>query len=425
MSREPLSVVDAAWLAMGSDENPMVITVVLTFATPIDRAALVAMLRKTAAHPRFRSRAVRHVGGGYWEEDRRFDVEAHVSHVACPAPGDRAALEEIVGDLQGQPLDPERPLWRATLVDGVEGGSAVVLRLHHALGDGVALVAMLLDLSDEAKGMLVPEVGQARTEAHGAVDFAKLAASHAATLGRLLLLPPDPDTPLRGPLGTRKRVAWTRPLPLDRVKAAAKAVGVKVNDVLVALVSAALTDELELRGAMKDGLEIHALLPVFLRGAVGGLGNHFGLVFLALPLGVRTPLERVRAVARRMDRLKSGEDAAVAWEVLAAMGAASAEIERIGVDLFSKKASVMITNVPGPPMPVPLSGHVIDDIIVFAPVSGHIGVGVSFLSYAGHVRGGIAADARLVPEPSRLVRAMEAHFEELEATIAQAGPRPR
>lgn len=414
MEREPLSAVDAAWLGMGSDENPMVITAVLVFARPVARELVLETMTRVSAEGRFRARVRRSISGASWEKDPTFEVASHVARVACPAPGDRAALEGVVSDLRGQPLDPDRPLWHVTVVDGVGGGSAVVARVHHALGDGMALVSMLLGLGGASGGVDLADVGVAPPAPTGAVDLAKTAADHVATLGRLVIMPSDPKTPLKGALGTRKLVAWTERLPLDRVKAVARALGAKVNDVMTALVSAAVADELARAGALEDGLEVHALVPVFFRGSAG-MGNHFGLVFLALPLGTRDPRDRVRAVARRMALRKEGADAAVSWEVLAAMGVASAELERVGIEIFSRKATMLVTNVPGPPVPLPLFGQEIADLVVCAPNAGHIGLGFSILSYAGAVRACVGVDARLVDDARRLTDSMERHWATLEA----------
>ncbi len=155
-------------------------------------------------------------------------------------------------------------------------------------------------------------------------------------------------------------------------------------------------------------------MPVFFRGSAG-MGNHFGLVFLALPLGTHDPRDRVRAVARRMAERKEGADAAVSWEILAAMGVASSELERIGIEIFSRKATMLVTNVPGPPVRLPLFGQEIEDLVVCAPNAGHIGLGFSILSYAGGVRACVGVDARLVDDARRITRSMEDHWTALEA----------
>jgi hypothetical protein len=147
------------------------------------------------------------------------------------------------------------------------------------------------------------------------------------------------------------------------------------------------------------------------------LGNHFGLVFAALPLGTSAPLDRVRAVKRRMDRIKASEEAGVAFAILGAAGLASGQIERIIVDIFSRKGSVMVTNVPGPPIPLVVEGHKLTNLTVWAPTSGHIAVGISLVSYAGSVRMGIAVDAALVPDPTRLVDAFEGDLSELARAV--------
>jgi hypothetical protein len=111
--------------------------------------------------------------------------------------------------------------------------------------------------------------------------------------------------------------------------------------------------------------------------------------------------------------------------VLGAIGAGSSAIEDLAVDLFTSKASVLVTNVPGPPVPVHLAGHPLDAALVWAPVSGAIGLGFSLLSYAGRVRLGVTSDARVVADPSALTRSFEDDLEAQETALARAAKGPR
>src|SRR5581483_10472194 len=147
-----LSPVDSAWLHMEDPTNLMMVTGIALLDDAIDleryRRTLAARL---LAFDRFKMRVVernRLRGGPYWEADPHFDLDAHIHRVALPAPGDRAALQDLLSDLASTPLDFSKPLWQVHLVDNVYGGSAMVLRFHHCIGDGTAMNTVMYRLMD-------------------------------------------------------------------------------------------------------------------------------------------------------------------------------------------------------------------------------------------------------------------------------------
>jgi WS/DGAT/MGAT family acyltransferase len=419
--REPLSHVDAAWLRMDDPTNTMVITNLITFDDPIDFGEIEALFRdRVLAERRFRQRVVApRLETPHWEDVASVDLKWHLHRVALPDPGGDQELFDLVSELGSTPLSRDQPLWQAHVVERYHGGGAIIVRLHHCIGDGVALVGMLLGLTDEGHGMVTPEVGLLPERPTRLVDQVRLVASQATTLGRLLLLSSDPPSPLKGPLGPRKRLICSRPVPLALVKTIAAALGGTVNDVLVGALAGALRRYLVQRGA-PAGREPRAMVPMYLRGRTerGELGNHFGLVFLQLPLDAEDPTARVRITRERMDAIKKSPEAQVSLGVLAGLGVAADEIEQIAIDLFTRKATVMITNVAGPPARLHLVGKSVSSMVVWAPVSGHLGLGISFLSYAGALRVGVKADAGLVPDPEVLLEAFDAELEALRQVAA-------
>ncbi len=422
--RTAFSHVDAAWLRMDSRTNPMVITACLRFDGVVPFAMIEALIReRLIPQRRFRERVVDSrlpLSTPQWELDEAFEPSAHIHHVRVPAPADRAAFAALLSDLTSAPLDRARPLWQVHVVDDALGGTALVARLHHCIGDGVSLVELLLSMCDDGRVAAPARVGLARPKRpDSAGELARRAASQATTLGRLLLLPPDSASPLKGPLGTRKRVAWSEALPLADVKRIARGLGATVNDVLCAAVAGALRRYLAARGALADAERLRALLPVFFRDDErSGLGNHFGLVFLDYPIHLAEPHARVRAVKQAMDVLKAADDATVAFAVLDAVGTASPELEHIALEIFTKKATLLTTNVPGPSEPVTLGGQPLRELIVFAPVSGYIGLGVTLISYARNVYMSVYADAQLIEHPDEIA---EAFADELRALCEGAG----
>ena len=148
-----MSPADAAWLHMDRPTNLMVINSVLLFDERIDwpRVRGVVSERLVDRYPRFRQCAVesgRLRAGAFWEDDPHFDLDVHMHHFALPAPGDRAALQELVGDLMAEPLDRAKPLWHFYLIDGYGEGCALYVRMHHCIADGIALARVLLSLTD-------------------------------------------------------------------------------------------------------------------------------------------------------------------------------------------------------------------------------------------------------------------------------------
>lgn len=433
MVAERVSPVDAAWLRMDRPTNPMMITVLLQLEgrVPFEevRRSIGARLLQS---PRFRQEiAPSHVPllPPRWVEDPSFDLDAHVRRAPLGDARDDAALRAKVSALMSTPLDRQRPLWDAHVIEDAPEGTAIIARVHHAVGDGVALVRVLLGVSDHDASETLdttapssrrpPEIGVARDRDRRLRARAARAREQTSTLFRLLMLPADHPSALKGDLGPRKHAAWSRAIPLERVRAVAARLGGKVNDVLLAAVAGAT------RGYLASGDEdagarpLRALVPMYLRGDERHPGNHFGLVFFDLP-EAGDPLTRVRVAKARMDTIKRAPDALVAMKVLGAMGMASQTIERIGIDFFTGKASMLVTNVPGPAERVRLFGGRLASIMVWAPVSGSVGLGLTLMSYGGEVRLGVSADVHRLGSPEALVSAFEADFEAIERAALEA-----
>ncbi|HKF78664.1 MAG TPA: wax ester/triacylglycerol synthase family O-acyltransferase [Candidatus Dormibacteraeota bacterium] len=443
--RQPMAPVDAAWLRMEDAANLMMVTGVLLFDGRLDPGRLRAIVEeRLLGFERFRQRVEEPplaIGVPQWVTDERFDIDAHLHHVALPEPADKAGLERFVSDLLSTPLDFTKPLWQLHLVDHA-GGSALVARVHHCIADGIALVRVLLSLTDTAArprrrraadaqppdGPTAPWLLRASAQLAQAgfglvrdparvTGAAGLGLGAAATLGRVALLPSDPPTALKGPLGVMKRAAWSEPIPLAEVKAAGAHAGGTINDVLVAAAAGGLRRYLSGRGEDVGGLEVRAAVPINLRplDEAARLGNQFGLVFLALPLGVEDPVERLAQVKSRMDELKSSLQPAVAYGVLHSIGYLPGPLQPLPVRFFGSKATLVLTNVPGPREQLFLAGEPLRRVMFWVPQSGRLGVGVSILSYAGEVMVGVASDAGLVPDPQGIVEGFEA---ELAALLA-------
>jgi WS/DGAT/MGAT family acyltransferase len=377
-------------------------------------------------------------------DDDRFDLDSHLHRIALPAPADKQALEDLVGDLLSTPLDMTKPLWQMHLIEGYQGGSVLLSRLHHCIADGIALIQVLLSLTDAGPrpgrvarprrtardggrtGLPLGAIASVLANPLELIGLAQSGVDVADTLQRLVLMPPDPPTVLKGPLGVGKRAAWSEVVSLDLVKAAGARHGATVNDVLITAVTGALRDYLQGRGEDVDQLEIRAAVPVNLRPIERGLdlGNSFGLVFVPLPVSIAQPLPRLAELKLRMDRVKASSEAIVSFGVLAAIGIVPRLLHPPAIEFFGSKASVVMTNVPGPREPLYLAGRRITDCMFWVPMSGHLGLGVSILSYAGGVMLGVATDAGLVPDPARIVAAFERELRTLIGSAREEKRKP-
>ena len=242
----------------------------------------------------------------------------------------------------------------------------------------------------------------------------------------LALMPDDSMTRLKGtPVGV-KRVAWCQPLSLADVKALSKTLECSVNDVLLGCVSGAIGHYLTDCGDDVRGQEIRAMVPVNLRpiDQAYRLGNQFGLAPLVLPIGIRSPVARVREVHRRMAALKGSLQPLMAFGLLAVAGNLTRSMQDALLDLFSRKTTAVMTNVIGPKQKMQFLGATVEQSLFWVPQSGAVGVGVSILSYGGDVQFGVITDAALCPNPQAIVDGFIPEFARLAQAVG-GGPAKR
>ena len=460
-AREPLSSVDFAWLRMDDPTNLMHINGVLVLDQPAAFESIRDIIeRRLLAIPRFRSRVVvPKRGKPYWEPDPGFDIANHVGSITLPDPGGDDELRAVVEGLISQPFDPAHPMWSFQVIQNFRGGTVVMAKLHHCLGDGVALMLVLLSMTDRTPQIesgarnpflslytrhekheeehldldtirrLAEEImpDGMRLMLHPAEAFRKVkgwvkAPVATGNLGRLVFRRRDPRTAFKGPLGVPKSVSWSEALPLAEVKAVSKALGATINDVLLSAMTGGLRRYLMQNGGPLPGddLNFRAAMPVNLRTMerMDQLGNQFGLIFLSLPVGIADPARRLEELKRRSKSLKRSMEPIVVFRILDTLGIVPRMVQDLVVGIFATKATAVMTNVPGPKDVLYLAGKPIQDIFFWVPQAGRVGIGISICSYAGRVRLGVGTDTGLVPDPEKIVTGFH---EELEAMRRLAG----
>lgn len=441
---------DSAWLALESPRNPMTITVMMR-VDGLTAPRLREFLRVYwMAWERFRYMPVKRAPGWQWEPDPVFDLRHHLDVVLDHFT--ESALQEWVSERLNQPMPLYRPLWKFWLAPNVEGGSVLLLRLHHCYADGVSLTGIFdrlcptspqqhpavygarqsADLSpwisaakDRFEQLLGGEAAaEANTkkqsvEPENHLEQAGTLLDQAARNGLKLVnefsdfLAEPADTPsdLKRPLLGQRHCRWSAPVSLHRFRSIAKATNVTINDVLLSCVAAAVRPRLGISGADLEDAVMHAAVPVDIRDRLpddlkpepDSLGNYFGTVFVPLPVDGESALERLYRIKQETRRLKKSWQPGIAWGLSACASLIPDALRRPLLDVFYRKASAVVSNVIGTPEARYIAGCRITEQMFWVPQAGDIGLGVSIVSYAGQVQFGVVADEAVLADPAEFL----------------------
>lgn len=384
-----------------------------------------------------------------WVEDEVFDVDRHLHRVAVPSPGDRETLAELCAHFAGQPLDRARPLWEMYVIEGVaDGGVAVLLKMHHATVDGVSganLIAYLCGLEPDSL-LPLPGSGDNPTPpshldllrssvtslARRPVEIAKLLPDLFGMaprwLGRTLKrtgMPVPftaPRTSLNSTITGLRTVAYAS-LDLDDVKVVKNVFNVTVNDVVLALCSGALRRYLEARGELPDG-PLVATVPVSVsdRTETGTGSNQVSAFFASLPTQLPDPAARIYALAESNRVAKEHHfsikaDMLQDWAQFAGPRVFGLAVRAYSALRLAEKHPVVhnlvISNVPGPPMPLYLLGAQVTGMYPLGPVFHGAGLNVTVISNAGRVDIGLLGARELVPELWTLADLIQTEMKDL------------
>lgn len=437
-----LSHIDTAWYRAHREQNQMVIRGMFWLEGRVD----AEMLAKTLDDRLFPFRRFHRViedpwrGRPRWVDPTAFDVADHITHLKA----DRVDLEKLLGELAVLPLDMTKPPWHTHVIDIDDGTTVLFFRIHHAVGDGQALVHVLLSLTDPVdvddevdperrrdlhwRGQAEPEPPEPSLVLAALSVLAKPAQwvgqafiniAKVLVLLRITLIPPDSATVLRGKLGTAKAVAWTDALSVERVRSIADGLDATINDVLLSTIAGAFRRYVEDHGTPIDSAELRAMVPVDVRpkDVVPDMGNRFGLVVFTMPAAMTDPIERVRETTRRMNKIKRRPEAGVGYGLIRLLGLIPGAVEKLLIRFFASKASLVITNVIGPRHQTMIADAPIRDLLVFVPQSGNIGVGVAIFSYNGRVRVSVMSDRLRLPDPQRIAELFADEFNVLEQAL--------
>jgi diacylglycerol O-acyltransferase len=472
-----LTALDSSFLHLEDATTHMHVAGVSIFEGPCPdyRGLLDHIERRLSLVPRFRQK-LRFVplnqGRPVWVDDPHFNLEYHVRATALPPPGSEEQLKRLAGRVFAQQLDRTKPLWEIWLVQGLErtgaspdegGRFALLSKTHHCLVDGIAgvdITTVLFDTSREPEAPSAPgpawtprpepSGAQLLTEAlleratqpaefirsaRAAVRAPRLIGGRAtealASIGALAKAGLGaPSSSLNVEIGPHRRFDWVR-TDLGLLKKIKNELGGTLNDTVLTIVTGALRRFLEGRGESTDGLELRAMVPVSVRPSEerGMTGNKVAAMMAPLPVHEPDVLERLRIVRGVMAGLKNSRQAVGAEVLTQLSGFAPPTVMAQAARLQARQRffNLVVTNVPGPQIPLYVLGHELLDVFPLAPLAKRQSLCIAVMSYNGKLNFGLLADYDAMPDLDAFVRSIEESLDELRkaAGIKAAPAKPK
>jgi WS/DGAT/MGAT family acyltransferase len=415
------------------------------------RLALVPRFRQKLAYPPVPT------GRPFWVDDPAFNLSYHVRHSALPSPGSEEQLRNMAARVFSQSLDRTKPLWELWMVQGLTRKRfAFVTKTHHALVDGVSgvdIATVLFDvkpvpepaaadddwipnpepsaaqlLAKDAEAVARAPLGALRRVEH-AIEHPRSAVERISEAVEALgevgwnFANPAPNVPLNVKVGSHRRFEWVR-ADLGQFKKIKGALGGTVNDVVLAVVTGAMRRWLHARGVRTEGMELRAQVPVSIRGADerGQLGNKLVALRGPIPVYVEDPVKRLEICRKGMEGVKESKQALGA-EVISrfndfAPPTLLAQAAR--VNFSTRLFNLVVTNVPGPQIPLYVLGRELEDIFPVGFLPPEQALFVAIMSYNGGINFGLLADYDAIDDVAQIATAIEASIVELGEAADEA-----
>ncbi|HME90200.1 MAG TPA: wax ester/triacylglycerol synthase family O-acyltransferase, partial [Myxococcaceae bacterium] len=383
-----------------------------------------------------------------------FNIHYHVRHTALPKPGDERQLKRLAARIMAQHLDRSKPLWEIWVVEGLDGGErlAMISKVHHCMVDGVSSVDLLnvlltpnpihafepaptyiprpaptdFDLLWEATEQVVRlplDIGKNLTAIVGQARDPRSDVRARLRAVRDLLRSGlgASNTPINQPVGPHRRFDWLA-MSLEQIKVVKNRLGGTVNDVVLATVAGALRRFLERRQVNCELIDFRVMAPVSVRSPdeSGTLGNRVSAWIVPMPLGERNARRRLEMIRETTAHLKETKQALGA-EVLAQVGEWTPTTILSLASRMATRAlpfNLVVTNVPGPQVPLYLLGARMRDNYGFVPLIDGLCLGIVLFSYAGLLCWGFTCDWDLLPDLHDFVLDIERSFKDLQAAGA-------
>jgi diacylglycerol O-acyltransferase / wax synthase len=469
-----LTALDSSFLHLEDESSHMHVASVTIFEGP--PPSYEDLLRhietRLSLVPRFRQK-LRFIplnqGRPVWVDDPHFNLEYHVRATALPPPGSEEQLKNLASRVFAQQLDRSKPLWEIWLVQGLERGEdspsdarrfALLSKTHHALVDGVAgvdITAVLFDTAAEpttppadARWHPRPEPTSVQLFGEALIERATQPAEIIRTARAALRAPRHivragigalsavgalartglaaPASPLNVDIGPHRRYDWVR-TDLNELKEIKDRLGGTVNDVVLAVVTGALRRFLEHRGEDVDQMTLRAMVPVSVRREDEfnqTMGNRVAAMMAPLPVYEPDPVERLHILREELAHLKQGGQAVGAQVLTQLSGLAPPTVMAQASRLQPRQRffNLVVTNVPGPQIPLYVLGRTLLDLFPMAPLARRQALCVAVMSYNGKMNFGLLGDFDAMPDMRVVADGITESIEELRVAAGIRKRRP-
>jgi diacylglycerol O-acyltransferase len=410
--------------------------------------------------PRYRQRlhSIPVFNHAVWVDDPHFDLDYHVRHTALPRPGSLQQLKSLVARVMAQPLDRKRPLWETWIVEGLEGGEqfGMITKIHHCMIDGasgVDLANIQFSTSSVPAELAPPEPFRPRPAPRRLELFLNESKRQAGIPGEIVRdfrrfvqrtddlredvntrinaltrlfgmgLKAD-DTPLNGRVGPHRTFEWVS-CRLDDLKSMRKGLGCSINDIVLTVVTGAVREYLLAKGVDVNVVEFKVSTPVSIRKEKdhGELGNNVSSWIIALPISEADPKRQLETIHETTEYLKETNQAIGVQMMTQIQEWTPSTLLSLGAQSMSGPINTIVTNVPGPQVPLYFHGARLRAIYPAVPLMEGMGLGIALTSYAGTMGIGFNCDPDIVPDLDRFVLQFKEALEKVAAAAnSEIGP---
>jgi WS/DGAT/MGAT family acyltransferase len=358
-----------------------------------------------------------------WHEGDDFALDHHLFRSTLSPQGSATDLETLVRKLLSEPMSEDQPLWQLHLVEEVDGGSALVVKIHQSVVDGTSASRIILGLGSTKEGDdsgITSQGLEGRFRAEEVVEAASQSGATVRSLCRLIAQRSDTDSSLMGKPTNQRQVAWSQDFPLIRLRSFATRLETSETELLLAAVTACLRQELIRLDLLPEATILRAVVPCNLRGPEDDpLGSRFGLAVLPLPVGRTTVRSRIRKLRQDMDDLGSDPGSFAAFQDTGDPGFRMSHVEDQIARQIAKKTTLLLSLAPLPTEPLYFCGQKLEYWLYWPAQAGLQKLCLGISATSDQLRLGVIVDTGSAADPHRIAQAFDQALAELAAASGE------